>query len=115
MEIILILSFLLFMGFFAAVGLSSIRVKENTTDDYLVAGRGMHPGLAALSAVSTWNSGYMFIGFIGFTYTIGYSVIWIGLASTIGQIVAWIWLYKFIQEQANERGVPIAFIPRISR
>jgi len=105
MEIILILSFLLFMGFFAAVGLSSIRVKENTTDDYLVAGRGMHPGLAALSAVSTWNSGYMFIGFIGFTYTIGYSVIWIGLASTIGQIVAWIWLYKFIQEQANERGV----------
>ena len=105
MEIILILSFLLFMAFFAAVGLSSIRVKENTTDDYLVAGRGMHPGLAALSAVSTWNSGYMFIGFIGFTYTIGYSVIWIGLASTIGQIVAWIWLYKFIQEQANERGV----------
>ena len=105
MEIILILSFLLFMGFFAAVGLSSIRVKENTTDDYLVAGRGMHPGLAALSAVSTWNSGYMFIGFIGFTYTIGYSVIWIGLASTIGQILAWIWLYKFIQEQANERGV----------
>ena len=105
MEIILILSFLLFMGFFAAVGLSSIRVKENTTDDYLVAGRGMHPGLAALSAVSTWNSGYMFIGFIGFTYTIGYSVIWIGLASTIGQVVAWIWLYKFIQEQANERGV----------
>ena len=105
MEIVLILSFLLFMGFFAAVGLSSIRVKENTTDDYLVAGRGMHPGLAALSAVSTWNSGYMFIGFIGFTYTIGYSVIWIGLASTIGQVVAWIWLYKFIQEQANERGV----------
>lgn len=105
MEIVLILSFLLFMGFFAAVGLSSIRVKKNTTDDYLVAGRGMHPGLAALSAVSTWNSGYMFIGFIGFTYSIGYSVIWIGLASTIGQIVAWVWLYKFIQEQANERGV----------
>ena len=49
MEIILILSFLLFMGFFATVGLSSIRGQENTTDDYLVAGRGMHPGLAALS------------------------------------------------------------------
>ena len=31
-----------------------IRVKD-TTDDYLVAGRGMHPALAALSAVSTWN------------------------------------------------------------
>ncbi len=80
-------------------------VKEDTTDDYLVAGRGMNPALAALSAVSTWNSGYMFIGFIGFTYTMGYSIIWIGLGSMIGQIVAWIWLYKFIQQSANERGV----------
>ena len=93
------------MCIFAGVGLASMFVKEDTTDDYLVAGRGMHPALAALSAVSTWNSGYMFIGFIGFTFTMGYSIIWIGLGSMIGQIVAWIWLYKFIQQSANERGV----------
>tara|TARA_B100000035_G_scaffold172546_2_gene147233 strand:+ start:2306 stop:4357 length:2052 start_codon:yes stop_codon:yes gene_type:complete len=93
------------MGAFAGIGLASMWVKEDTTDDYLVAGRGMHPALAALSAVSTWNSGYMFIGFIGFTYTMGYSIIWIGLGSMVGQIVAWIWLYKFIQQAANERGV----------
>ena len=80
-------------------------VKEDTTDDYLVAGRGMHPALAALSAVSTWNSGYMFIGFIGFTYTMGYSIIWIGLGSMVGQIIAWVWLYKFIQQSAKERDV----------
>ncbi|DAC34473.1 MAG TPA: hypothetical protein D7H96_06500, partial [Candidatus Poseidoniales archaeon] len=104
-NVVMLLSFLLFLGFFAAVGLSSMRVKQDTTDDYLVAGRGMHPALAALSAVSTWNSGYMFIGFIGFTYAVGYSAIWIGLASTVGQLVAWIWLYRYIQEEANERGV----------
>jgi sodium/proline symporter len=104
-EIVLLLSFLLFMGFFAGVGLASMRVKEDTTDDYLVAGRGMHPALAALSAVSTWNSGYMFIGFIGFIFVQGYSGIWIGLVSTLGQIVAWVWLYKFIQKEGNERGV----------
>ena len=105
MDLILVASFLLFMGAFAGIGLASMWVKEDTTDDYLVAGRGMHPALAALSAVSTWNSGYMFIGFIGFTYTMGYSIIWIGLGSMVGQIVAWIWLYKFIQQAANERGV----------
>ena len=104
-EIVLLLSFLLFMGFFAGVGLASMRVKQDTTDDYLVAGRGMHPALAALSAVSTWNSGYMFIGFIGFIFIQGYSGIWIGLVSTLGQAVAWIWLYKFIQKEGNERGV----------
>ena len=102
MEIVLLLSFLLFMSFFAAVGLSSMRVKKDTTDDYLVAGRGMHPGLAALSAVSTWNSGYMFIGFIGFVYLLGYSAIWISLISMAGQVVSWIWMFKFIQNEAQD-------------
>ena len=105
MDIGILLSFLLFLGFFAGVGLASMRVKQDTTDDYLVAGRGMHPALAALSAVSTWNSGYMFIGFIGFIYLMGYSAIWIGLISTVGQLVAWAWLYKFIQKEGNERGL----------
>ena len=101
----LVLSFLFFMSIFAGVGLASMFVKEDTTDDYLVAGRGMHPALAALSAVSTWNSGYMFIGFIGFTYLMGFNVIWLGIVSTIGQVVAWAWLYKFIQKEGQERGV----------
>ena len=104
-NILLLASFLLFMFFFAGVGLASMRVKEDTTDDYLVAGRGMHPALAALSAVSTWNSGYMFIGFIGFIFLNGYSAIWIAVVSTIGQLVAWIWLYKYIQKQGEERGI----------
>ena len=48
-------SFVLFLLIFAGVGMASIFVKKDTTDDYLVAGRGMHPALAALSAVSTWH------------------------------------------------------------
>ena len=104
-EIWVIISFLVFMLLFAGVGMASIRVKKDTTDDYLVAGRGMHPALAALSAVSTWNSGYMFIGFIGFMWLMGYSAIWISVISTIGQLVAWIWLYKYIQKEGNERNI----------
>ena len=104
-EILILFSFLLFMIFFAGVGLASMRVKEDTTDDYLVAGRGMHPALAALSAVSTWNSGYMFIGFIGFIFINGYSAVWIAVVSTIGQLVAWIWLYKYIQKEGQERNL----------
>jgi len=105
MDFAVILSFIFFMSIFAGVGLASIRVKKDTTDDYLVAGRGMSPSLAALSAVSTWNSGYMFIGFIGFTYTMGYPVAFLAFMSTIGQFVAWAWLYKFIQREGRERGV----------
>ena len=104
-ELLILFSFLLFMGIFAGVGIASMWVKTDTTDDYLVAGRGMHPALAALSAVSTWNSGYMFIGFIGFIFLQGYSAIWIALVSTIGQLVAWIWLYKYIQKEGSERNL----------
>ena len=105
MDFLVVISFLFFMSIFAGIGLASIRVKKDTTDDYLVAGRGVRPSLAALSAVSTWNSGYMFIGFIGFTYTMGYPVAFLALMSTIGQFVAWMWLYKFIQKEGKERGV----------
>ena len=104
-EIILLISFLLFLMLFAGVGLASMRVKEDSTDDYLVAGRGMHPALAALSAVSTWNSGYMFICFIGFIFVQGYSAVLIALVSTVGQLVAWVWLYKYIQKEGHERGI----------
>ncbi len=105
MDLAVIFSFIFFMTIFAGVGLASVRVKKDTTDDYLVAGRGMSPPLAALSAVSTWNSGYMFIGFIGFTYTLGYPVAFLACMSTLGQLVAWMWLYKFIQKEGHERGV----------
>ena len=105
MDLAVIISFIFFMTIFAGVGLASVRVKKDTTDDYLVAGRGMSPPLAALSAVSTWNSGYMFIGFIGFTYTLGYPVAFLAFMSTLGQLVAWMWLYKFIQKEGQERGV----------
>lgn len=105
MEVGIILAFLFFMALFAGVGMASILVKQDTTDDYLVAGRGMHPALAALSAVSTWNSGYMFIGFIGFVWLMGYSALWITVISTIGQLVAWVWLYARIQEEARSRNV----------
>ena len=104
-EIGILISFLFFLGLFAGVGLASMRVKKDTTDDYLVAGRGMHPALAALSAVSTWNSGYMFIGAVGFTYMMGYNVLWMAVASMAGQLVAWAWLYKFIQQEGRERKV----------
>ena len=56
-DLVLVGSFLLFMIAFAGVGLASMLVKEDTTDDYLVAGR-MHPALAAcpLSVLGTPDS-----------------------------------------------------------
>ena len=82
-ELMILFSFLLFMGIFAGVGIASMWVKQDTTDDYLVAGRGMHPALAALSAVSTWNSdicSLVLLGLFSCKATLQYGLLWFQLS-----------------------------------
>ena len=84
------ISFLLFLSVFLGVGIYSASRKKNTAEDYLVASRDVHPWLAALSAVATNNSGFMFIGLIGMTFTDGLSSMWIMLGWVTGDYVAWL-------------------------
>ena len=83
-----IASFLFFLLMFAVIGgLSTLR-RKSTTEDYLVAGRNIPPWLAGLSAVATNNSGYMFIGMIGLTYTTGLSSVWLMVGWIVGDLAA---------------------------
>jgi Na+/proline symporter len=84
-----LVSFVGFLAFFAAVGTLSIRRKRSVVDDYLLASRSVHPWLIGLSSVVTNNSGYMFIGLIGFTYSEGLSAIWLTVGWILGDLVAW--------------------------
>ncbi len=83
-------SFLLFLSIFLGVGIYSASRKKDTAEDYLVASRDVHPWLAALSAVATNNSGFMFIGLIGMTFSDGLSSMWIMLGWVTGDYVAWL-------------------------
>lgn len=100
--LIVIISFLLSLAAFTAVGILSASQKQNTTEDYLVAGRNTSPWLTGLSAVATMNSGYMFIGVIGFTYTVGVSAIWLMLGWICGDYVAWRLVYPRVREQTGK-------------
>ena len=46
--------------------------------------------MMALSAVSTSNSGFMFIALIGSTFTEGLSAMWVMIGWVVGDYVAWI-------------------------
>ena len=99
------LSFLLFLGIFLGVGIYSATRKKETTEDYLVAGRDVHPWLAALSAVATNNSGFMFIGLIGTTYSEGISAMWIMIGWVFGDYLAWIArVPDRVREESERRG-----------
>lgn len=84
-----IVSFLVFLALFAAVGTLSMRRRRSAVDDYLLASRAVNPWLTGLSSVVTNNSGYMFIGLIGFTYSAGLSAIWLTLGWIAGDLMAW--------------------------
>ena len=75
----IIFSFLGFMLMFTTIGLSSIFKSRGTRHDYYLADSTVQPWLVGLSAVATNNSGYMFIGLIGFAWRSGVEAIWITL------------------------------------
>jgi SSS family transporter len=91
-------SFLGFLVVFILIGVSSVLKSKKSNDDYLLAGQGVAPWLAALSAVATCNSGYMFIGLIGFTYTSGLQSIWIMVGWIMGDYI----ISKFVHRKLRE-------------
>ncbi len=99
-----IVSFVCFLLFFTAVGISSHWRSQNTKSDYYVAGHSIKPWLVGLSAVATNNSGYMFIGVIGYTYTAGLAAFWLMVGWIAGDLVASLLVHKRIRYAAERSG-----------
>ncbi|MEM8780018.1 MAG: sodium/proline symporter, partial [Cyanobacteria bacterium P01_G01_bin.49] len=76
--------------------------RQNTTTDYLLASRNVNPWLTALSAMSTGQSGLLFIGQVGFAYKIGISSLWLTLGWAIGDYLAWWFVFKPLRQLSEE-------------
>lgn len=105
MNTITVVTFIIFLGLFAAIGLSSVVKKKKTTADYLLAGQNVKPWLVALAAVATCNSGYMFIGLIGFTYEVGLASIWIAIGWVTGDFISSVFSFKHIRKFADSKEI----------
>lgn len=79
--------------------------RRRNTADYLIAGRNVAPWLAGLSAVATNNSGYMFIGMIGLTYTTGLSSIWLMIGWIAGDLFASLLIMKKLRETTESNDI----------
>lgn len=97
----LLVSFAGFLLLFLLIGFSSVLVGRRQSEDYLVAGRTVPPSLAGLSAVATNNSGYMFIGVIGYTYSTGLSAIWLMVGWIAGDYIASMRIHRRLREAAE--------------
>ncbi len=95
------LSFLSFLAAITLLGAASVFRSKKTTDDYLLASRSVGPGLTALSSVATNNSGYMFVGLVGFAYASGLAAMWLQVGWILGDMVAWAWLHRRVREESG--------------
>lgn len=95
-------TFIVFLLLFTGVGIYSATQKQNTTTDYLLASRNVNPWLVALSAMATGQSGLLFIGQVGFAYTIGLSAIWLTIGWAIGDYIAWWFVFKRFRQVSEE-------------
>ena len=100
----IVLSFVASLIAFTLIGAYASRHKASTTEDYLLASRSIGPWFTALSAVSTNNSGFMFIGLIGTTYTLGLSAVWIMFGWIFGDYLMWFWIHRRLREGSEARG-----------
>lgn len=96
--------FLLFLAFFAAVGISSTLKSRNTKEDYYLAGHSVAPWLVGLSAVATNNSGYMFIGVIGYTYATGLAAIWLMVGWLLGDLAGSLLVHRQVRQVVERTG-----------
>ncbi|MEE2744182.1 MAG: sodium/proline symporter, partial [Bdellovibrionota bacterium] len=96
-------SFIFFLLLFVFIGLLSSFYSKKTQEDYLTTGQSTSPWLVALSAVATNNSGYMFIGVIGFTYTTGLSSFWVTFGFFFGDYLASLFIHKKLRVVSGEK------------
>jgi len=71
-----------------AIGWFAFR-QTNDLDDYMLAGRGLKPGTAALSAGASDMSGWLLLGLPGAIYVSGLVEAWIAIGLTIGAWLNW--------------------------
>lgn len=101
----IIYSFIFFLLAFVGIGAASVLRSRGTNQDYLLAGHSVKPWLVALSAVATNNSGYMFVGQIGYTYEVGLSSIWLMVGWIAGDLVASLIIYRRLRLVTEKREV----------
>lgn len=78
--------------YFAAMIFIGLRAYRKTSghEDYMLAGRGLPPWVAALSAGASDMSGWLIMGLPGAIYLAGLIEAWIAIGLTIGSYLNWL-------------------------
>lgn len=83
-----ILAMVVYMIVMLGIGWYAYR-RTSDLDDYMLAGRKLRPGVAALSAGASDMSGWLLLALPGAIYLSGLTAAWIAIGLTVGAWVNW--------------------------
>lgn len=87
-----------------AIGIYAWRKSTSDSAGYLLAGRNLHPAVAALSAGASDMSGWLLLGLPGALYAAGLVEAWIGIGLFVGALVNWWVVAPRLRKQTEELG-----------
>ncbi|GAA0580119.1 sodium/proline symporter PutP [Caenispirillum bisanense] len=83
-----LITFIIYLVAMLGIGVYAYRVTANLSD-YILGGRRLGPGVAALSAGASDMSGWLLLGLPGAVFAAGMNQIWIAVGLTIGAFLNW--------------------------
>ena len=111
-----VIAMIIYLLAMAAIGFWSYK-QTDEYDDYVLAGRGLNPFVAALSAGASDMSGWLLMGLPGALFLTGLSEIWMAAGLIIGAWANWTWvaprLRSYSEVAGNSITVPSFFENRL--
>jgi len=96
MELPVLISFSLYMIMMIGIGIY-FYFKTDDLSDYVLGGRGLGPGVTALSAGASDMSGWLLLGLPGLMYSDGIVGSWIAIGLIIGAFLNWQYVAKALR------------------
>ncbi|TSB44992.1 sodium/proline symporter PutP [Alkalicoccobacillus porphyridii] len=117
MNIYLISSIVVYMVAMLFIGYYAYK-RTSSHSDYMLGGRGLTPGVAALSAGASDMSGWLMMGLPGAVFVEGFSAAWIAIGLTMGAYINWLYvaprLRTFTEVANNSITIPGYFENRFA-
>lgn len=111
------IAIVLYFAGMLAIGWFAYSKTKNSLDEYMLAGRGLRPSVAALSAGASDMSGWLLMGLPGAIYLSGLVEAWIAVGLTVGAWVNWKFvaprLRAFTEKAGDSITIPSFFEQRL--